>query len=320
MPTTPSVTPNMTTTPAPLPTLNGGSFLNGLQTYLVQSPLLNTVNGETSDITQQINDINATLGEINSSITATSVSNILSQQDGIQTIVDTEMTRLNDKKESIDRAIMTQKRMMVMNDSYTKRQQAYTKIVIAISIGLFLLILVRIMSYQYQSYDSLGNFLTILIIVITLIWCAWAFVAIWRRDPVYFDQLNFIPNDYLPRGSNENVAGSIIQSTVAGQGSGELISGTNANIHSTCVGAACCSNSTHTTWDPSNNVCVKESFIGNTLPAQVPPTTIPNNVKRDDTIPSFLPSEYDQYRALTQMTTVPLSAQDWYSIQWKQIM
>ena len=242
--------PVTTNTPTPNPnTIDTTSLMGILNNYLIKSPLLNNPDGDYSNVISQIDNINSGLGGMNKSMNTDIAGNILSQQGNVNTIVDTEMNRLNQKQQSIDSALTTQKRMLLMNDGYLKRQKVYLRIMVAIVIGLVILLLCKFLS-AYLGDDENANVLitmvSILVIVAVVIYCGWSYVMMLRRDPIYFDQLHYLPD-------NKPI-------TLTGKNDVQLISAPNTNITNTCIGAACCSHTSGTVWDISSNACIKEGF------------------------------------------------------------
>jgi predicted PurR-regulated permease PerM len=220
-----------------------------LNNYLIKSPLLNNPDGDYNNVISQIDNINSGLGGMNNSMNTDIAGNILSQQGNVNTIVDTEMNRLNQKQQSIDSALTTQKRMLLMNDSYLKRQKVYLRIMVAIVIGLVILLLCKFLSAYFgddENTNVLIAMVSILVIVAVIIYCGWAYVMMLRRDPIYFDQLHYLPD-------NKPI-------TLTGKNDVQLISAPNTNVINTCIGSACCSQMSGTVWDISTNACIKEGF------------------------------------------------------------
>jgi hypothetical protein len=184
--------------------------------------------------------------------------NILAQQSGVDSIVNNEINRLNDKKQTIDSAISTQQRMMQMNDSYTKRQKQYTKMLVVVVVGIVLMILMSYISFAFPEWSALATIADILIIVFVFIFCFWTYYYLITRDPIYYYQLNIqqVPFPATSNGASGTVATSASLAINVLDSSG------------TCVGPACCSIADNTIWDSSHNICVKESFAGKreTLP------------------------------------------------------
>lgn len=219
------------------------SMLNNLQNYLVKSPLLQSNNGDNDNTTQQIQDINQSMNNIALAMTTNNSSNVLSQQQAMQSIVDQEMKRLEYKKQNVDSAMDTQKRMMILNDSFLKRQRMFSRISIAIVIGVFLILIFRYFSLQSEELGPLANVLSVFVIVSVFIYSLWTYIAIIRRDPIYFDQIAYVPDNLTPAPTSSG--GSYSPPNVQSQ----LISKGEQ-----CMGSDCCSNGT--VWSTVTNSCV----------------------------------------------------------------
>lgn len=226
-----------------------GSFLSSLQGYLVNSPLLKSNNGDNDNVVDQIQEINNSMNNIANAISSNNSANVLSQQMGMQTIIDQEMKRLNQKKQNIESAMTTQERMMILNDSFLKRQKMFSRIALAVVIGMSLIFIFRYFSINNPDLESLANVLSIFVIVTVFIYSMWTYIAILRRDPIYFDQLSYIPDKNTPGPTS-----SVMYSSGYG-GSGLVQSLTPKE----CVGSDCCSVEKGTIWDSTTNSCIANS-------------------------------------------------------------
>ena len=242
-----------------------------LQNYLVNSPLIKNTNGDVLSTSQELNNINTNLNQISTALGNNTSGNILSQQTGVDGIVTNEINRLNDKKQTIDAAITTQKRMVQMNDSYIKRQRDYTKILVAISVGIVLMIFAAYFSYTSESFRPLATIIDIVIIVAVFIYCFWTYYDMSARDNIYYDQLYVYGSPSPPQYYEE---AKLNAASVDASGN-------------TCTGPACCSAIVGTTWDASGNVCIKKEGFMN---QQVRPNA-------DKAMP-FTPSEEDDYQRI----------------------
>lgn len=267
-------TPPVTTTVAPsnqVSYVDVAGLMGVLQNYLVNSPLIKNTNGDVLSTSQELNNINTNLNQISTALGNNTSGNILSQQTGVDGIVTNEINRLNDKKQTIDAAITTQKRMVQMNDSYIKRQRDYTKILVAISVGIVLMIFAAYFSFISESFRPLATIIDIVIIVAVFIYCFWTYYNMSSRDNIYYDQLYVYGNPSTPQYYDEAT-----MNTAAKDASGN-----------TCTGPACCSATAGTTWDASGNICTKkEGFVNQ----QVRPNA-------DKAMP-FSPSEEDDYQRI----------------------
>ena len=165
----------------------------------------------------------------------------------MQSIIDKEMDRLNKKKQSIEGAMTTQERMVILNDSFLKRQQMFSRIALAVVIGMSLIFIFRYFSINNPDLEGLANVLSIFVIVVVFIYSMWIYVAILRRDPIYFDKLIYTPDKATPAPTSS----AVHSSGYGGTGSKQ---GVNPNQ---CIGSECCSSGT--IWNEKTNSCVPSS-------------------------------------------------------------
>lgn len=252
-PTT-ATAPPTSTTPSQVSYVDVAGLMSVLKSYLVQSPLIKNTNGDQIDTSVELNNINTNLGEISTALSSNTSGNILAQQNGVDSIVTNEMHRLQEKKQTIDSAITTQHRMMQMNDSYTKRQRQYTKMMVAVAVGITLLIVMSYVSFAFPEWSALATIANIIIIVLVFIFCFWTYYYVLARNSIYYDELNIhqIP---FPISSN-GASGTLASATTASTG----------GLLATCTGQQCCSPNSGTIWDSSHNICVKESFTSQGRP------------------------------------------------------
>jgi hypothetical protein len=78
---------------------------------------------------------------------------------------------------------------------------------------------------------------------------------LWRRDPIYFDQLKYIPDDIPAKVVQDNSLG--VGQEISATATSRF---TNDNY---CIGASCCSAASGTTWDETTNSCKKKEGFGN---------------------------------------------------------
>ena len=222
-----------------------------LQNYLVNSPLVKNTNGDQIDTSIELSNINHNLNQISTAMSSNTSGNVLAQQSGVDSIVNNEMNRLNNKKQTIDSALSTQQRMMQMNDSYTKRQKEYTKMLVVVVVGIVVMIFMSYISVAFPEWSALATIVDILIIVSVFIFCFWTYYYLISRDTIYYDQLNI---QQIPFPATNNGATGLVASSSHAMNA--------MDSSGTCVGPSCCSIADNTIWDSSHNVCVKESFAG----------------------------------------------------------
>jgi ElaB/YqjD/DUF883 family membrane-anchored ribosome-binding protein len=216
-----------------------------LKNYLVSSPLITNAHGDQIDTSTELQTINQNLNQISNALSANTSGSVLAQQNGVDSIVSDEMNRLQEKKQIIDSALTTQQRMMQINDSYTKRQRQYVKMLVAISVGIVIMIFLSYITYTFPEWNSLASILYVVIIVAVFIYCFWTYYFMLQRDPIIYDKLN-IQQAPFPIPVNNGVG--------AMHGNGMLDGSGNM-----CTGQSCC-NSPGVVWDSSHNICVKEGF------------------------------------------------------------
>jgi hypothetical protein len=248
---TKTAAPVPTTTPPPASNqvsyVDVAGLMSILHNYLVSSPLVNDTHGDQIDTSAELNNINQNLHQISASLSDNNSGNVLAQQNGVDSIVNNEMNRLHEKKQIIDGALTTQQRMMQMNDTYTKRQHQYTKMLVAIAVAITLMIVMSYIAFAFPEWSALATVANIVIIVIIFIYCFWTYYYMAARDPIYYDQLN-IQQDPFPvtnNGAAATPAPGAHALTTDGQ----------------CIGPSCCNTARGAVWDASNNVCIKESFF-----------------------------------------------------------
>ena len=216
-----------TSAPASAHAIDTTSLMGVLNNYLVKSPLLTNPDGDYSNVVSQIDTINTGLSGLNNALSVDVAGNILSQQDNVNKIVNTEMNRLNQKEQTIDSALTTQKRMLVMNDGYVKRQKVYIRIMVAIVVGLVFLLMCKFLSSylgEDENTDVLISMVSILVIVAVVIYCGWSYVMMLRRDPIYFDQIHYVPENkpISLTGNNQLQMVGIIGKSIRGTLSSDL--------------------------------------------------------------------------------------------------
>jgi hypothetical protein len=182
---------------------------------------------------QNLSDLNA--GQIyNKSVTLDTeiqnykgnnpMSNILSIQDDMSGIMQTELNYLNGRQSLINQDIATGERLMQLNDSNRKR---YYKYVVLVMIWVGTITLVLLLVYLKRIFTDLPfNLIFLLIITGALIWSILILYTIYTRDPTDFDKLYLTPPDFK---ATPVASATITDNTDSGYDS-------NGN----CIGETCC--------------------------------------------------------------------------------
>jgi uncharacterized membrane protein len=207
--------------------------------------------------------------------------NAMTKQTNVKNLIDTENSRLTQKKNTIDQAIDNQKRIIYFNDNSRKINLAYLSILITIAISLAMVYLVRIIFYHFGDSitqyvgnffsDIIFNILMIAIISIGILISAMNYKTIIYRDPYNFDELRLSAPKMAD--STENKGGNLgLNPSGAG-----------------CIGPQCCTPSTPQTpgtqWSEIQGKCVYSPVA----PATTIPTTAPTI---QPAVPPFSPEPF----------------------------
>jgi hypothetical protein len=182
------------------------------------------------------------------------------QQNTVNQILLEENNRLADKETNIDSAIQGQKRIINLNNSYSKRIAAYTKIILFAVFAFTIMIIATLLKRRFPFIsDSVVSIVYILMISAAIIYAILGVVDISAREVTDFDKLA-IPapdatiqetkdekskrlNRMLRKGKLSKVMG--IEASFCAKGS--KWSGDNCVADTACSGAECC-NTQYTTY------------------------------------------------------------------------
>jgi hypothetical protein len=224
-------------------------------------------------LSTKLNDLYNTY---NSTNPASSVA--LDHQNKMMNIIETEKTRLEQKKVGIDNAYFTQKRLIELNESYREKNMKYITILIIIIITIVIYLALLMISKNLPFIPTgIINVLIALLFAISFIIVCVIIARINKRDPMNFQKLLFVP----PKTQTGNV-----YSTVSGN---VFMSDFNFN---NCIGSSCCGNGT--VWNSTYGNCVATSgftlmngFDGNNSCGSCGTVNLPY-------IP-YTPSEFESY-------------------------
>jgi hypothetical protein len=178
------------------------------------------------------------------------VSLDFSQNEKIKDILTNENTRLTQKKQTIDDAIISQNRIIHFNDNSRKIHGAYIRILIVFTIILAILWIVTTIKEMITFIpDWIFDIVLVLTICIGVIIIYNYYIDIIRRNRYNFDELNSAPPT-IEKPTDPDVSTS---------SNGDIMGGL-VNI---CIGQDCCkptTDKTGTIWDETTSKCVKETF------------------------------------------------------------
>ena len=209
-----------------------------------------------------------------------SASATLSNQLEMKSIIEKEVSRLDNKKSSVDSALYGQKRMAQFSNSYSKKYFAQIKI-------LFIIIIVLII---YLALTMLNNFIpfpteiTMVIMIVigtfALVVIAYTIKDINSRYNMDFDKLN------LRAPSSTTITGNLDGNISAG-GSGGLL----------CIGESCCpaGNPTGALWDSKTQQCLSLNVGVQGFTLMSPASLLDPVSNVNDQVSPYEPSEINSY-------------------------
>lgn len=226
--------------------------LNGLVT--LQKEYLKILENKPNDteLTTKIAELQEELESAYTSLETSNISssNVLTHQEEVADIVDTEKDRLLIKKQSIDNALVGKERAIELNDSYQKKQAEYNKIKFAWVIALAISVILVISKKTFVFLPSfMFDLFTILVLLGASIYTISILVEVSRREKINFNKLD-LP-DPAARTAAELQAAAKAASKEEG---GDLLGG--MNLYG-CVGSYCCSPGTK--WDNDITKCVHDA-------------------------------------------------------------
>lgn len=210
-----------------------------------------------------------------------SSSAVLARQQEMSSIIDEEKSRLEQKKQSIDNALVGKKRAIELNETYRMRQSQYTRIKIVIVIVLVICIALTLLNSRFPIVPSIIITLINMIVIVTgSIYCLFIYAAISSRSPMNYNELDLA-------GPAATTASDVAANQVAASKAGNLLGTINLLG---CVGVACCS--TGTKWDNEKSKCVPAPAA----PAAPAAPTVGGFTTMEQNGPiAHAPSEYDSY-------------------------
>ena len=254
------------------------------------TPILAGINDPS--LNSNVNSVQSQLDNLNKGFQQANVSTtqVLTHQNDMINIVDTEKNRLLMKKQNIDNALVEKTRAIELNDSYRQRYEMYVKMVVVVVFGLAILFTIQLIGKYVPVIPSFLISLLIAIDILVVIFiCYFIYLDIQKRDPLHFNELNLSGPAIL-------TPDQIKDSTAKAQASGDLLGSINLGQ---CIGVSCCSDGT--VWDASNSYCVPgtTASTGASEAAKSGFTTISVAYKIGDLKKDFVkplsPNEFEQY-------------------------
>lgn len=209
-----------------------------------------------------------------------SASQMIDHQKDMQSIVNNELTRLQDKKGQIDTALIGQKRIISLNESYRQRYSQYINVIIIIIITLALIVVLNIMSKTFLTVPSYIFDILSAIVLAAGIYIGYLLILnINSRSNMDFNKVATQPPKL-------DTPSDIANSQNAAFKSGNLL----GTINIGCVGPDCCSDGT--IWDNGNSVCIPGNPFLNMDSSPFKTISISYN---NGPIKPISPTEFDNY-------------------------
>lgn len=243
-----------------------------------------TPTSTTTPIVPNRNKINDNLDVLNFDLSHNVAPAILSKQQDMKDIIDAETSRLQTKERSINELTDSKKRMIQLNNNFIERKEQYTKMLIAVVIGLAIFLFLRIIGLILPIPGFLMNIIFIIIILTVSFYCYQTYVILLSRDKLDFEKINTTPPLVLHREQ--------IQSNLdANVKKGNLLGTINLGL---CQGSDCCDAGTE--WDVSNQHCVSKNNViqGFQLMSNTENANLKTRCKMSGTS-SYIPNEEDHY-------------------------
>lgn len=151
-----------------------------------------------------------------------------------------ESDTLGTQLKNVKATITSQRRVLALNESYSKKMAMYTRLILAIIFALAISILLKILKDKFQIIpDSVITLVYILLFSSCAVYGMFIISDINSRQTTDFDKLELSPPGAVSKQMYNHVPKL---------GSLDLLPGY-------CIGANCCSATTATVWDDANENC-----------------------------------------------------------------
>lgn len=213
-----------------------------------------------SNIVVQVKDLQNRLSALSDEYDGanTASSAVLTQQNQMKSIVNTEYQRLLEKQALIDEAQQEQERKAFLNTTYRKKYAQYSKMTIVFSVTLLVVIGLIIASRTFTVFpQSVYSFLTACVIAGGIIYIIVLYADLSARDNIDYDEI-VIPPPKIDGSGNLVGASSTSKNNIW-------------DAFNKCKGSECCSPGTK--WDENLKLCVPELGGKSTSPPEQKPAT-----------------------------------------------
>ena len=164
-------------------------------------------------------------------------------------LINIESVMLGTQLKNVQATITSQRRVLALNDSYSKKMAMYTRLVLAIIFALAIAILLKILKDKFQVIpDSVITIVYIILFSSCVIYGIFVISDINSRETTDFDKLELSPPGAVSKLGGKN--------RPHGFNLGDL------DINPGCIGSSCCSAKYATIWDGDENQCKTGCDVG----------------------------------------------------------
>lgn len=261
--------------------------LTGL--FDIQRRYLTGISSNDTQVTIDVSGIEQQLDQLAALYEGKDVSSapILDKQAETSNVINIELNRLREKKQSIDNALIGKQRAVALNDSYRSKLSMMTNIKVTVVITLAICILLVLLGRRYPEFPSIIITLLILIVLaVGVIYSLFLYSIMSSRSKLNYNELDLggpkvlTPEEEKAAQLRASKAGDLL-GTIKPEG---------------CVGSECCSEGT--SWDENLSKC-RPYNEGENADTQTPATSTSNTTQAFTTMNSTgyvnSPTEYDKY-------------------------
>jgi hypothetical protein len=223
-------------TPASAPHFDLNNMLKLQQNYAVDLTKIPIDAATNNSNNNAISNLNVGLNNLYNNVSSSQAASqsVLFKQKIVNDILDTESSRLNAKKANIDTAMSGQRRMIALNNNYQKRYAAYTKMMIAIVIGIVAYFFINSLMVLLPMIPQFVFYIILIILLgFIAIYVYLLYLDIARRDLMNFDEVRLASPDVT------NTDAITANGTGISPSAGGVGKGSSAN-YAGCMGSDCC--------------------------------------------------------------------------------
>lgn len=162
---------------------------------------------------------------------------------------------LDARTQNVENTINSQKRIIALNDSYSKRTAAYTKMVLLAVFVLTITIFLKILQTRipFILTDGIMTIIYIAAFSVPLVYALFVISDINSREKTDFDKLDLAP----PKALQTQSAADRQAADAAKQASGDL----SGLLPGMCLGSDCCKDIEGVEWNADKQQCILQTAI-----------------------------------------------------------